>query len=145
MYETRTVVGHMAYRKFDILSRFMSFMESPPNMSPQQQQEVTVLQQMQKNLEMIMQQRYTSEAQLKEVNFALQELEKEKTNENAVIYTVAGALFIKKPLTEVLNSTKDRQATLEVRVKTLNSKEGQLKTQFEEQRDKLQASLTQHR
>jgi prefoldin beta subunit len=121
----------------------MSFMESAPNMSPQQQQDVAKLQQMQQNLEMAMQQRYTMEAQLKEVEFALSELEKEKTNENAEIYTVAGMLFIKKPLEEVLSSTKDRQATLEVRVKSLISRENQMKAQFTEYRDKLQTSLTQ--
>ena len=114
-----------------------------------QQQDVALqkrlknLEQMQKELEMAMQQRYTMEAQLKEVEFALSELEKEKTNENAVIYTVAGMLFIKKPLEEVLSSTKDRQATLEVRVKSLISRENQMKAQFTEYRDKLQASLTQ--
>ena len=123
----------------------MLFMESAPNMSPQQQQDVAKLQQMQQNLEMAMQQRYTMEAQLKEVEFALSELEKEKTNENAVIYTVAGMLFIKKPLDEVLSSTKDRQATLEVRVKSLISREDQMKAQFTEFRDKLQASITQTR
>ena len=100
---------------------------------------------MQQDLERAMQQRYTMEAQLKEVNFALDELEKEKSNENAEIYTVAGMLFIRKPLDEVLSSTKDRQATLEIRVKSLISREEQMKTKFTEFRDKLQASLTQTR
>ena len=131
----------IAFRKFDILPRFMSFMESQS--SPQQQQEIVRFQKMKQDLEVTIQQRYAMESQLRDVEFALSEVEKEE--ENSVIYVAAGGLFIKKPRNDVIASTKDRKATLEMRVKSLTAHETRLNEQFEEQRKKLQASITPNR
>lgn len=113
------------------------------NISPQQQQEVLRLQQLQKSVEVVIQQRVSMESQLKELEFAVSEVE--NAEENAVIFTASGGIFIKKPRNEVLTSTKDRKTKLEMRVKTLTMQETRLKEQFEEQRKKLQATLSPNR
>lgn len=111
-------------------------MQNPPNLSPQQQQEVVRLQQLQQSLEMIMQQKATMDAQAKEMDFAVGELE--AAPEDAVAYKSVGGIFIKKDRTDLLTSTKDRKETLEMRVKSLSKQEDNIKIQFESQRKKVQ-------
>ncbi len=111
-------------------------MQAPPNLSPQQQQEVVRLQQLQQSLEMIMQQKATMDAQAKEMDFAASELE--AAPEDTVAYKSVGGIFIKKDRNELLTSTTDRKETLEIRVKSLTTQETTIKAQYESQRAKVQ-------
>ncbi len=116
-------------------------MQQPPvpNLSPQQQQEVVRYQQLQQSLEMIMQQKATMESQIRELDFAISELE--STTEDAIVYKSVGGIFIKKNRNELLENSKERKDTLEVRVKSINKQESNLKVQFESQKKKIQELL----
>ena len=114
-------------------------MQSPPNFTPQQQQEIQRYQQIQQSLEMLIQQKATMEARLTETDLAVRELE--KADENAVVYRAVGGLMIKKSRSEILESSKDQQETLAIRVKSLGEQEKRLKLQFEEQKKKIQQMM----
>ena len=115
-------------------------MQSMPNFNPQQQQEIVRFQQMQQSLEMIMQQKATLEARLKETEMAIKELE--LASEETTVYQAIGGLMIKKTRNILLENSKDRQETLKLRVNSINEQEKRLKVQFEEQRKKIQQMMT---
>jgi len=115
----------------------MSKQQSFDDLPPQQRQEVTRLNQMQQQLEMIIQQRVTLESQVKEMDFALKELG--EAGEQAVCYKSVGGLFIKSEQKKLLTDTKDKKETMEMRIKSMQNQEDRIKKQFEEQRTKLQA------
>jgi prefoldin beta subunit len=119
----------------------MSKQQSYDDLPPAQRQEVTRLNQMQQQLEMIIQQRVSIESQAKEMDFALKELQ--EAGEQAVCYKSVGGLFIKSDQKKLLTDTKDKKETMEMRVKSMQNQEDRLKKQFEEQRTKLQAMFGQ--
>ena len=120
-------------------SKFLFFMQQPPNFTPEQQQEITRYQQIQQSLEMLMQQKSTLEARLAETDFAVKELE--KVDDNAVVYRAVGGLMIKKSRSDILEASKDQQETLAIRVKSLGEQEKRLKVQFDEQKKKIQTMM----
>lgn len=105
-------------------------------LSQQDQQQVARLQQMSQSLETIIQQRVSMEAQVKELEFALKELE--EAGENANVYKTIGGIFIKSEQKKLLGETKEKKETMEMRVKSFTSQEQRLKTQYEELRKKVQ-------
>ncbi|WP_457558366.1 prefoldin subunit beta [Candidatus Harpocratesius sp.] len=113
-------------------------MENPANMkfSPQDQQEILRFQQIQKQLELFTQQLTSMELQAKDMEQALNELE--KANEDAVIYKAVGGLFIKKSKGELLESTKNAKESLELKIKSLKNNKNRIETQFEEKRKKIE-------
>ena len=114
-------------------------MQSQPQLTPEQQQEFSRFQAIQQNLEVIIQQRTNIESQLKELEYAVKELE--KTDDNAIVYKAIGGIFIKKSQPEVLEKSKERQELLGIQVKSLSNKEAQLKKSFETQQAKLKMML----
>jgi prefoldin beta subunit len=105
-------------------------------LSQQDQQQVQRLQQMSQSLETIIQQRMTTEAQIKELDFAAKELS--EAGEAAVVYKSAGGIFIKSDQKKLLADTKEKKETLDMRVKSLANQEQRLKAQYEELRKKVQ-------
>jgi prefoldin beta subunit len=109
------------------------------DLSAAQKNEVARLNQLQQQLEMMTQQRMSMENQIKELEFAVKELT--DAGENAVAYKSIAGMFVKKDQKKLLQESKDRKETLEMRVKALVNQEDRFKKQFEELRTKVQGFL----
>lgn len=109
------------------------------DLPPQQKQEINRLNQFQQNLEMISQQRVQMEAQGKELEHAVKELT--EAGDNAVCYKTIGGMFIKMDQPKLLQETKERKESIEMRVKSLSMQEEKMKKTFEEQRAKIESML----
>jgi prefoldin beta subunit len=103
------------------------------------QRDIIKLQQMQQQYEIIASQRAQMEIQLKETEYALNEIEKMK--QDSILYKSVGALLIKGEKSEVKKELLDSKETIELRVKTLQKQEEQLRKQVQELSTKLQSQL----
>jgi prefoldin beta subunit len=108
---------------------------------PQVQHQISMLQQLQQKLEIIITQRTQSELQLKETEQAISELE--KIDQGSDVYKMVGTLLIKTQPEKVSEELKDKKETLELRVKTLQRQEERSRKQLEEMRAKVQETLQQ--
>ncbi len=110
-------------------------------MSKQLQDQINRLQQMRMQLQMIIQQRQQAELRLKEIEEALEELD--KTDAKTPIYKSIGAVLIKtKGKSEVTKELKSNKESLELRKDTLEKQEGRTKEKLNELQSKLQNALS---
>ena len=108
--------------------------------SKQLQDQITRLQQMRMQLQMIMQQRQQTELKLKEIEDALEELD--KTDEKTPIYKSVGAILIKtKSKDEIIKELKSNKESFELRKNTLEKQEGRTKEKLNELQSKVQNAL----
>lgn len=108
--------------------------------SKQLQDQITRLQQTRMQLQMIIQQRQQTEIKLKEIEDALEELD--KTNEKTPIYKSIGAILIKtKSKEEIINELKSNKESFELRKNTLEKQEGRTKEKLNELQSKVQNAL----
>ncbi len=114
---------------------------SGSELPPQVQHQISMLQQLQQKLEIIITQRTQSELQLKETEQAISELE--KIDQGSDVYKMVGTLLIKTQPEKVSEELKDKKETLELRVKTLQRQEERSRKQLEEMRAKVQETLQQ--
>ncbi len=114
---------------------------SGSELPPQVQHQISMLQQLQQKLEIIITQRTQSELQLKETEQAISELE--KIEQGSDVYKMVGTLLIKTQPEKVSEELKDKKETLELRVKTLQRQEERSRKQLEEMRAKVQETLQQ--
>jgi len=106
----------------------------------QLQDQINRLQQMRMQLQMIIQQRQQVEIRLKEVEGALEELD--KTDAKSPIYKSIGAILIKtKGKNEVIKELKSSKESLELRKNTLEQQEGKTKEKLNELQSKVQNAL----
>ena len=110
--------------------------------SPQLQDQIMKLQQVQQQVELLVNQRMQLERELKEVERAVTELE-QLDPANAVVYKTIGAILVKADRDKVQEELKDRKETLEMRIKTITRQEERAKSDYEEKRKVIQASLQQ--
>ncbi len=109
-------------------------------MSPKLQNQIAQFQQLQQQLQAILSQKFQMEAQLREVENTLEELG--KVAEDTPIYRNVGSLLIKASEKEsVVKDIEDSKETLEVRVKTLNRQEKQMRERYENLQEQLQKAL----
>jgi len=109
-------------------------------MSPKLQNQIAQFQQLQQQLQTILSQKFQMEAQLREVENTLEELG--KVTEDTPIYRNVGSLLIKANEKEsVVKEIEDSKETLEVRVKTLNRQEKQMRERYENLQEQLQKAL----
>ena len=109
-------------------------------MSKQLQDQINRLQQMRIQLQMIIQQRQQVELRLKEIEEALEELN--KTDEKTPIYKSIGAILVKtKGKDEVVKELKENKESLELRKTTLDKQEGRTKEKLNELQSKVQNAL----
>ena len=109
-------------------------------MSKQVQDQINRLQQMRVQLQMIIQQRQQVELRLKEIEEALEELD--KTDVKTPVYKSVGALLIKtKGKSEVTKDLKSNKESLELRKNTLEKQEGRTKEKLNELQSKVQNAL----
>ena len=108
--------------------------------SPQLRDQINRLQQMRMQLQMIIQQRQQIELRLKDINEALNELD--KTDSKTPIYKSVGSILIKtKGKSEITNELKTNKESLELRKNTLEKQEGRTKEKLNELQSKVQNSL----
>ncbi|MHA1408977.1 MAG: prefoldin subunit beta [Candidatus Odinarchaeia archaeon] len=107
--------------------------------SPQLQQELLKREQLKQQYEIVVAQRAQLEIQLKETEYALQEIE--KLDEKTPLYKSVGTLLIKGDREQIKKELEDAKETLELRVKTLQNQEEQLRKQVQELSVKLQSKL----
>ena len=109
-------------------------------MSQHLQDQINRLQQLRTQLQMIMQQNQQIELKLKEVEEALDELD--KTNAKTPIYKSVGSLLIKtKGKSEVTKELKTNKESLDLRKTTLEKQEGRTKEKLNEMQSKVQKDL----
>ena len=109
---------------------------------PKLQDQLIKLQQLQQKAEILVNQRIQLEAQLKETERALAELDQlEETN--AVVYKSIGAILVKAKKEKVKEELDDRKETLNMRIKTIMRQEERTKKELEEKRKEIQAALQQ--
>ena len=110
-------------------------------MSKQLQDQINRLQQMRIQLQMIMQQHQQVELRLKEIDEALDELD--KTDAKTPIYKSIGALLIKtKGKSETTKELKSNKDSLVLRKDTLEKQEGRTKEKLNELQSKVQNALS---
>jgi prefoldin beta subunit len=106
-------------------------------MSKQLQDQLNRLQQLRLQLQMIVQQRQQVEIRLREIEEAINELD--KANEKTPIYKSIGAILIKtKGKKEVSEELKSDKESLTLRKNTLNNQEGKTKEKLNELQSKVQ-------
>ena len=109
-------------------------------MSPKLQNQIAQFQQLQQQLQTVLTQKLQMEAQLREVENTLEELG--KVTDDTPIYKNVGSLLIKATDKDsVMKEIEDDKETLEVRVKTLNRQEKQMRERFQSLQEQLQKAL----
>jgi prefoldin beta subunit len=89
---------------------------------------------------MIMQQRQQVELRLREVEEALEELD--KTEDKTPIYKSIGAILVKtKGKSEITKELKSNKESLDLRKATLEKQEGRIKEKLNEMQSKVQNAL----
>jgi len=110
-------------------------------MAEKQDQQMLIQAQMfQQQLQSIMAQKENMNMQLMEVKKALEELETVKTSSD--VYKITGPILIKSDKKDVEKELKEKQESIDLRLKTLTTNEEKLKTRFEEITKKLSQNIS---
>jgi len=110
------------------------------DMSQQVQDQINRLQQLRTSLQMIIQQNQQIEIKLKEIEEALDELN--KTSAKTPIYKSIGSVLIKSnSKNDVINELKSTKESLTLRKDTLNKQEGRTREKLNELQSKVQNTL----
>ncbi len=111
------------------------------DLPPQIQNQLQQLQQFQQQLEITIQQRQQIEMRIKDIENALEELE--KVDKDAPVFKNVGPLLIKVDGKEVAKELQDSKESLGVRKGTMEKQEQRLKEKLEEIQAKIQSSISQ--
>ena len=91
-------------------------------MDKETQEKIGQLQMFEQNLQQSLMQRQQLKAQLSEIDTALAELEKTDTS-----YRIIGNIMVKSTKEDIKKDLTEKKDMMEIRVKTLEKQEGQLK------------------
>jgi prefoldin beta subunit len=109
-------------------------------LSPKLQNQLTQFEQARQQLQLLTTQRIQVESQLRELENAIEELDKTKKNQN--VYKRVGSLFVKvednKKLKDNLSEQKE---TFDVRLNTLERQEKQLKERYVELQQEISKAV----
>ena len=109
----------------------MSQEEVLMKLSQKVQNQLSQFEQVRQQLQMLTTQRVQVDSQLRELNNALEELN--KSSKNTVIYNKVGSLLVKVDnVKELKKDLTEHQETFDVRMKTLERQENQLKERYTE-------------
>ena len=89
---------------------------------------------------MLILRRQQLESQLREVEHALEQVE--KLDKDAEIYKTAGYVMFKTSKEQIVNELTDQKETLELRIKTVQKQENLVRRQFEELRKDISKALS---
>jgi prefoldin beta subunit len=108
--------------------------------SPKMQHQLAQFEQLRQQIQVIANQRINLEAKLKELENALEELD--KIDEDTTVYRSVGSLLVKSPgKGNIIEKLKEDKETTEIRVKTVQRQEEQLKSKYDELQGKLTEAL----
>jgi prefoldin beta subunit len=115
----------------------MSKEEIPPHIK----QQILRLQQLQQTLEIVMSERQRLEAELVEINNAIEELN--KTTEESNIYKLVGRIMIKSNKETLKNELMEKKEIMETRAKVLEKQEERTRAQLTNLQKDLQKALSE--
>ncbi len=115
-------------------------MELTEKIPPELENKLIRLQELQEQLRLLTIRRQQLELQLREVEHALEQVE--KLDSDAEIYKTAGYVMFKVSKDRIVDELKDKKETLELRIKTIQKQESLVRKQFEELRRDISKSLT---
>ena len=104
-------------------------------LTPQQRHALTQVNVYQQQIQVIISQRQQMEMQLKEIEVAHSELQKEEVAE---VYKAIGPALIKKKKAAVVKDLKKAKEKIETRIKTLKSQETKIRDKMKELSTKLE-------
>ncbi|UCH88446.1 MAG: prefoldin subunit beta [Thermoplasmata archaeon] len=111
--------------------------------SPKMQHQLAQFEQLRQQIQLIVNQRLNLEAKLKELENALEEID--KLSEDTPIYRSIGSIMVKAASkTDMIDKLKEEKETTEIRVKTVQKQEEQLKSRYDDLQTKLSESLKQY-
>ena len=109
------------------------------NLPEELRKKIINLQNLQQSLEFITSQKLQLESSLRETEIAIEQLD--KANPDDMVYKSIGGILVKSEKNKLLDEKKSLRATIEMRIKTLQSKEQRTKSTLEAQRKALEAEL----
>lgn len=111
--------------------------EIPPHI----RQQILRLQQLQQTLEIVVSEKQRIEAELVEINNAIEELG--KTSEDSIIYKIVGRILIKTNKENLKNELMEKKEIMETRSKVLEKQEERTRAQLTTLQKDLQKSLSE--
>lgn len=114
-------------------------MSGSAEISPQVQNLFVQLQQLKAQLEASMRQKVQVEGMVRDIENALEELE--KVDKNTVIYKNVGELMLKASKDEVMEDLAEKKETYSLRRKTLERQEERSQKRYQQLQQQLQESL----
>jgi len=112
---------------------------SESELSPQVQEQLVRLQQMQQTLQAVVTQKQQLDIELAETDRALSELD--KITDNTPVYKSVGSLMLKADRQALLTELKERKELLNTRVTVLGKQEERTRERVKEIQQKLQERL----
>jgi prefoldin beta subunit len=109
------------------------------NLDEETKKKVVTLQNLSATMEYLTNQKIQIEGSMRETEIAVEELE--KINPDVVVYKSIGGIIIKSEKTKLLEEKKSLKTTLEMRIKTIESKISRTKSQIEAMRKSIQADF----
>jgi len=107
--------------------------------SPQVQNQLVQLQQLQQQMQAIAGQKAQGEMTLRETESALKELE--KLGEDAIVYKNVGEIMIKSDVNSLKESLSEKKETYDLRLKTLERQEERIQKRLQQLQQQLRQSL----
>jgi len=109
------------------------------NISPKVQNQLSMLQQIQQQLQTILQQKAQYEMAVREAKRAQEEIS--DASEDAVMYMSIGTVMMQKKKETVNAKLNEKVETLELRIKSLEKQEKMLQGKFEQLQAQIKAAL----
>ena len=107
---------------------------------PKIQNQIAQFQALQQQLQSVLSQKFRMEAQLRESQMTIEELN--KSADDVIIYKNVGSLLIKaSDKATILKEVEDDKETLEIRIKTLERQEKSMREKYQTMQDQLSKAL----
>lgn len=106
-------------------------------MQSNQQEKINQLQQFEQNLQLLLNQKQTFQAQLLEVENALSELERSPRQ----VYKILGNIMVAAEASTTIQELQERQHVLELRIKAIEKQESTIKEKAEQLQESLVKEL----
>ncbi len=109
------------------------------NISPKVQNQISMLQQIQQQLQTILQQKAQYEMAIREAKRAQEEIS--DSADDAVMYMSVGTVMMQKKKDVVSAKLTEKVESLELRVKSLEKQEGMLQGKFQQLQEQIKAAI----
>ena len=109
------------------------------NISPKVQNQLSMLQQIQQQLQNVLQQKAQYELAVREAKRAQEEIK--DSADDAVMYMSVGTVMMQKKKDVVEAKLTEKVETIELRIKSLEKQEKMMQTKFEQLQNQIKAAL----